>query len=201
MFAIPNDNNEGASRYLTYEQMNLINAFRGVFLEQASMSRLMQASLIFDTPCADAIFSRLMQSPQITFDTFSNYYGAEMSERAANLISQNLIIMRNLAIALKEKNEEEATSLLQQWNRNIDEVSDLFASMNPYWIKEQWHSLLYRYFQLNYQQMLALITEDCERSLRVFDRIRSVTVLMGDLMARGIMFGLSEIPFDTGTSE
>ncbi len=194
MLPIPNnDSNDSRSRYLTYEQMNLINTFRGASFELANMGRLMLVSMIFDTPCADVIFGRLIQNTELFYNTFSNYYSDETSEQVANLIGQGIINMRGLTEALKSKNEQEATSLLQQWQQSTNMVADLFASMNPFWVKEQWQNLLHRYVQLNYQQMLALLMEDCERALSIFDRIRALTVLMGDYMARGIMFGLTEM--------
>ena len=105
---------------------------------------------------------------------------------------QNIIIMRNLTYALMERDEQRAAALLEQWHSNIDTMSDAFAGLSPYWVREQWHSLLSRYVQLNFQQIMALLTGECAQSLNIFDRIKALTVLIGDYQARGIMWGLSK---------
>ena len=92
------------------------------------------------------------------------------------------------------KDEQTGAAILQQWNNNIDSQSDLFASMNPYWAGGQWHDLLYRALQLNYQQIMALLANECEQSLNIFNRIKDLMILIGDYQARGIMKRLTEIP-------
>ena len=89
------------------------------------------------------------------------------------------------------KDEQTAAAILQQWNNNIDSPTDLFASMNPYWAG-QWHDLLYRALQLSYQQIMALIANECSsrqhiRSYQGFDDHRR-------LSSEGNHERLTEIP-------
>jgi len=193
VFLIP-EKNQNQSRYLTYEQMNLINAFRGLNLDQAILSMLMVSAIIHNSQCANVIFARLLQVPYLAYNYFACYYGTEPAQQICNLMSQNIIMTKRLTEVLMAKDEQTGAAILQQWNNNIDSQSDLFASMNPYWAGGQWHDLLYRALQLNYQQIMALLANECEQSLNIFNRIKDLMILIGDYQARGIMKRLTEIP-------
>lgn len=192
MFPIP-DNNNAQTRYLTYEQMNLINAFRTINSNQAIYGKFLFDCIARDSPCFEAAYSRLLLVPQELFQIFSNYYSEEDAAGIYRLMMQDAIIMRNLADSVKDRDNEKANALLQQWHDNIDKLSDLYAGLNPYWSRTQWHELLYRQMQLTYQEMIASITDECPRAIEIFDRLRTLGITIGDYQARGIMHGLTEI--------
>ena len=152
------------------------------------------------SPCYEAAYSRLLQVPNETFAIFSNYYSEEDAANIYNLSMQGIIQMNRLASALVEKDEEGAIGAMEQWGQNIVLLSEAYARLNPYWSKEQWESLLGRNIQLTYQMMQAVIADDCQRSLAVFDRIKAHAIVMGDYQARGIIRGLL-LPEGFGQSE
>lgn len=194
MFTIANNNERLTQpRYITYEQMNLINTFREINMDLAIMGRMMVASLIFKSPCADAIFTRQLQIPSKMYNYFASFYGAESAQQIHNLVGQDIILMRRLTEALIARDEKEATAIMEKWYQNVDQLSDLFASLNPYWSKDQWHDLLFRYVQLNYQQITALLSNRYEQSLNIFDRIKELMILIGDYQSRGVMKNLGEV--------
>ncbi|HZK01853.1 MAG TPA: hypothetical protein VFC96_03220 [Anaerovoracaceae bacterium] len=189
MFEIPNGD-DVRSRYLTYEQMNLINAFRRISMNAAIFGRLMLDCMIRDSPCFEAAYSRLLQVSYDTFRIFSNYYSEDDSEKLYGLMMQDYILMKRLVESLVAKDEQAAADTMQLWRENISKIADQYAMMNPYWTKEQWETLLSRNLQLVYQQILALFADDCPRAFNIFDRIKSLSILIGDYQARGIMQNL-----------
>lgn len=192
MFKIPNNDNE-PMRYLTYEQMNLINAFRNINQNYATYERFTLDCTLLNAPCFEAAYSRLLGVPYDAFRIFENYYSEENAAALYNLMVQDAILMHNLTNALIARNEEAADSVMQQWTQNIDAISELYARLNPYWTREQWNNLLIRNMQLNYQQILTLLSGDCARAFDIYDRIRSQAILIGDYQARGIMRALESI--------
>ncbi|GAB1476843.1 hypothetical protein MASR2M70_16790 [Bacillota bacterium] len=149
--------------------------------------------IMMNSPCFEAAYSRLLLVPYDAFVIFSHYYSEADAAILYNLMVQNVITKRNLMDALIARDGVAATATLEQWRRNNEILADQYASMNPYWTKEQWNSLLDRDMQLKYQQMLALITGECPRTFDIFDRVKAQAVLIGDYQARGIMRGLRSI--------
>lgn len=143
MEPIPNEPIPDTNRYLTYEQMHLINSFRFFMLDMAIYSRFIASCIIIYKDCFDVVFARLLQVPYDSFQQMSTYLGRQEAERYYNLINQHLIIMVELLRAMETGNQQETDALLKKWYQNAEESANYLASINPYWTKEQWHNLFY----------------------------------------------------------
>lgn len=122
MDPIPHENAPVTDRYLTYEQMNLINSFRTSSLEMAIFSRFVASCIIIYGDCFDALFARLLQVPAEIFQEWVTYMGRDTAEKYYNLLTQHIIIMVELLQAIKAGNQQEADRLLTNWYKNADET-------------------------------------------------------------------------------
>lgn len=192
---IPDNSNDRPSRpgrFITSEQMNLINRFRFNNIDHAQMLRLMISSHVDSTPCADTAFSRMTDVSYRVYLALLNYYSAELSEEMYNIIAQNFILIRNLTTALKEKNQEATTAALRLLNENSNRIAELYNRMNPYWSESRWQNLMNRYIRLVYLAIFNLIGRNCELAYDIFDRIvAALMITMGDYMAEGIIWSLN----------
>jgi hypothetical protein len=195
---IPTDGDDRL-RYLTYEQMNLINAFRSINVNYAVFSRFMFDCMVRESPCFEAAYSRLLLVPYETFQIFSNYYSEEDGTKIYNLMVQDIVFMKRLTEALIDRDEKDALEIMRRWEENIGLLSEQYASLNVYWTREQWQSLLLRNFHLVYQQILSVVADDCSLSFGIFDRVKSLATLIGDYQARGIIRGLTMSPESVDT--
>lgn len=187
MGAIPLETAPVQDRYLTYEQMNLINSFRSFTMDMEIFKRFVASCIIIFENCFDALFARLLQVPYESFQQMSTYLGGDAAEKYLNQINQHIIIMVELLKALKAGNQQEVDELVVKWYQNADSTASYMASVNPYWSREQWQSLLYRDLSMTLSQAMAMTTKDYSKSVEIFDQLRFHSILMGDYMARGMM--------------
>lgn len=191
MFPIPTCNRFDGSRYITYEQMNLINEFRLHSLEYAMWSRALATSLKFRTDSIDAVYERLLREPVDIYRAARNFYGPEMSEQYLDYLTQQVINYRNLTEALINNDYQNADRYWQNWRKTGDQIADFLARINPYWERSQWQRLLEEYHLMVYYQILAIISGDYRREIDIFDRIVDHTISMADYMSRGLMLNLA----------
>lgn len=137
MFQIP-DNTTSPQRYLTYEQMTLINQFRQAAYNLAMWSYTYANALKDKANGADAIYAKLHETNYQYSHLLSQFYGQEISESYLNLLTQFGIGFRSLLEAMFSGNQEQADASLKEMYQIIDEASNFFASLNPYWDREQW---------------------------------------------------------------
>lgn len=187
MEPIPQETAPAQDRYLTYEQMNLINSFRAFTMEMAIFKRFTATCIILYKDCFDALFARLLQVPYDSFQQMATYLGRERAMTYYNLVNQNVIIMVELLQAMQAKDNQKADALLVSWYHNADEIAEYMASINPYWTREQWQRLLYQDLQMTVNQALAMQVRDYTKSVQIFDQIRHHAILIGDYLAIGIM--------------
>lgn len=180
-------------RYLTYEQMNLINEFRYQTFLLGLWGRALIISIRYDLPNADATYRRLLEVPTAIYENLSTFYGMEQAERYINLLTQYLINFRDLIIAMKAGDSTGAGAAWQRWNQNVEDISSFFAQLNPYWDREQWRSLLYQYNQLIYQHILSILTDEYDQEILINDRILYHTALIADYQSRGLLHNLAPL--------
>lgn len=180
--------------YLTYEQMNIINEFRFHVLELAIWGRSLALSLKYKLPDTEAIYARLLEVPSHFYDSMSTFYGQEIAEQFLNLLTQHLISFRTLTEALLSGDQAAADASLKQFYANADQISEFFARLSPFWDKRQWQNLLYQYIQMIYYHIQAIVTENHAMEIQIFDRIQYHTVLLGDYLARGVLYQLASLP-------
>lgn len=191
MFTIPTCNRLDGSRYITYEQMNLINEFRLHSLEYAMWSRALATVLKFGTDSIDAVYERLLREPVDIYKVARNFYGPDMSEQYLDYLTQQVINFRNLTEALINNNYQKADHYWKSWNHTGEQIADFLARINPYWDKAYWQRLLEEYHLMVYYEILAILTGDYKREIEIFDRVIDHTIIMADYMSRGLMLNLA----------
>ena len=193
MIAIPTCNRLDGSRYITYEQMNLINEFRLHSLEYAMWSRALANALKFQTESIEAVYERLLREPADIYRTARNFYGPEISEQYLNYLTQQVINFRNLTEALINNDHLKADESWRNWNRTAEQIAEFLARINPYWERAQWVQLLQEYHLMVYYEILAILSGDYGRGIDIFDRVVDHTIIMADYMSRGLMMNLVNV--------
>lgn len=200
MIPIPTCNRLDGSRYITYEQMNLINEFRLHSLEYAMWSRALATVLKFQTDSIDAVYERLLQEPVDMYKVARSFYGPEISEQYLNYFTQQVIAYRNLTEALINGDYQKADQYWKSWNDTGDQIADFLARINPYWERAQWQQLFQKYHLMVYYETLAIITGDYKKEIEIYDRIIDHSTIMADYMSRGLIQNLASDSPETSPS-
>lgn len=191
---MPEDQGTSTNQYLTYEQMNLINDYRYYIQQMPIWARALAISLKYNLPSANVTFARFLQIPVALYDNVSTFYGMQAAEQFTNLLTQHIIIYRDLALSLVNKNNEEASANLAKWYQNADAIADFLARLNLYWDKEQLRVLLYQYKQMLYSELQAIISGDDQREIQINDRALYHSTLISDYISRGLLHNLRNLP-------
>ena len=183
-----------ARPYLTYEQMNLINDYRYFLHQMPIWARALAISLKHNLPNANSTFARFLQVPSALYSNVSTFYGMEAAEQLVNLLTQHIIVYRDLALALINKNHAEANANLAKWFQNADDIADFMARLNLYWDREQVRNLLYQYKQMLYTELQAIVSGNDQWEIQIHDRAIYHSTLIADYIARGLLHNLTAIP-------
>jgi len=116
------------------------------------------------------------------------FVGDEATEKYINLLSQYIILLQSLFIAQINNDVNSIDDLTKQIYQNTKERAALFAQMNPYWSQSEWITLMNAFTQMQIEEATTFLTRDFDRNIEIFDRILSLTTIMGDYFSEGLMF-------------
>lgn len=174
--------------------MNLFISIRNIFSNFAIWEYAYAIALAEGSPRADSIFERLLSVPTEVNRFFSQYYGEQAADTLLELQTRSIAVYRSLLIAMLEGDSEGASGRLTELYDLADQIAELFASLNPYWSKANWNSLLRRFVQSQFRTSFAIISNDHVQGIRLFERTIGIARLIADYMARGIMANINPIP-------
>lgn len=177
-------------QYITYGQMNLINDFRSHWNELAIWIRSYMVSTITGFSNITAISNRLFRIPSELGGMLEPFFGKDLAERFQHLLLVYIVNMQHLIAAQNARDQSACDAAVAALHRSADEISTFLASINPYWDKNHWESLLYQLNNMISTEMIAMLLEEHDRELDIRDRMLKHTLMTGDYMARGVMHAL-----------
>ena len=111
-------------------------------------TRMLLISIAENLKDLDATQACLLRNPKDIADVFRKYYGNVVANKIQQLLTEHLTIGKDLIVALKNKNQEQATMLNTKWYQNADEMAEAFSSINPFYPKEEIRNMLYEHLRL-----------------------------------------------------
>ncbi|QOX64639.1 hypothetical protein FRZ06_15460 [Anoxybacterium hadale] len=188
-----------ASGYITYGQMNIINDFRMLWTEIAIWLRSFMVSTITEFSDSKAISNRLYRIADDFKDKLQPFFGMEIAQNIQQLLLWYIVNMQTMITALYYKDPVTVDNAVTSLYRISDELADYLASVNPYWSKNQWLSLLNGLNEMIIAEEVALIGSEYEKEIDIRDRIFRQARLLGDYTAAGVMHYLvpEEHPIQT----
>lgn len=168
-------------------QMNLVFRLRMIWRELATWLRTYMVSLYAGVGNTEAISQRLFRLPLEYGSILRIFFGDQITERYITLMTRYIALLQSLLIARINNDIDSINSLTQQIFQNIDERADFLAGINPYWQKSQWLSLLTSFNRLQIEEATSFLTRDYTRNIEIFERILSLTNVIGDYFSEGII--------------
>jgi len=169
------------------KRIELNNAFRKLWEEHVMWTRSFIISTAADLGDLPYVTARLLRNPQDFAKEFQKYYGAEHAKKFAQLLTEHLTIAAELVNAAKAENKEAADNARKKWYQNADEIAEFLSSINPYWNKRAWQSMLYNHLKITEQEAALRLSGQYAADVALFDEIETQALDMADFMTLGIM--------------
>lgn len=175
------------NNYLTYDQVNIIIAFLKLWLDLATWMRIYIKAMIYDTRNLQSVKNYLLYLPSEFYDTFRVFYGGIAAQKLMDLLTEFIVSAMKVIESLKYGDTVLSDSRIIEWYGVADKLSSFLARTNVYWDENQWKYLLYEYIKLKIDEINAVINDDYEGEIRIYNSIEDIIFLISSYMARGII--------------
>lgn len=135
----------------------------------------------------DATQTRLLQNPKDIANVFRKYYGNAIANRIQQLLTEHLVIGKDLIVALKDGNQEQATILNAKWYQNADEMAEAFSSINPFYPKDEIRRMLYEHLRLTTSEVDNRLKGNYAEDIRSYDMVQKEILRMSQFFVNGIV--------------
>lgn len=163
------------------EQMNL------VWEQHIMWTRMLLISIAENLKDLDATQARLLRNPKDIANVFRTYYGANVANQIEKLLTEHLVIGKNLIDALKNNNQNEAMELNKKWYQNADDMAEAFRSINPFYPKEEIRKMLYEHLRLTTDEVNARLKGDYMADINAYDMVQKEILRMSGFFVDGIV--------------
>lgn len=181
-------NNDFPNDYwFSINQVNLMEQMNLIWLEHILWTRMLLISIASNLQDLDATQTRLLQNPKDTANIFKKYYGNNTADTIQKLLTEHLVIGKNLIVALKNNNEKLAKELNNKWYKNADEMAIAFSSINPFYPREQLRQMLYKHLSLTTDEINARLKKDFSADIKAYDMVQKEILYMANFFSNGIV--------------
>ena len=181
------DNAQNTSYWVSMNQVQLLQQMNLVWEQHIMWTRMLLISIAENLKDLDATQARLLRNPKDIADIFRRYYGNVVANRIQQLLTEHLVIGKDLIVALKNKNQEEATKLNTKWYQNADEMAEAFSSINPFYPKEEIRNMLYEHLRLITNEVNNRLQGNYVADINSYDMVQKEILKMSQFFVNGIV--------------
>jgi hypothetical protein len=183
MITLPAENN----LCLTFEQMNINSMFQGLWTQLSVLMRSTIYSTLLSLPSKDAMLEGLFDLPGEFKNAFQMFYGAEISQKFANLFTGFLGSAVQVMEGFKANDQEAIDQGTKGWYQNGHEIAVFLGAINLFWDSRQWSLLMNQYINLQIQMILFISSGEYKKEVEILNRVFDLASIMGSYMARGVI--------------
>lgn len=136
-------------------------------------TRMLLISIAENLKDLDATQARLLENPKDIANIFRRFYGDVVANKIQQLLTEHLVIGKDLIVALK--------------NKNADEMADAFNSINPFYPKEEMRKMLYEHLRLTTDEVNRRLQGDYIGDINAFDKVQIEILKMSQFLVNGIV--------------
>lgn len=174
-------------KYLTYDQMNILTAYEKLWIKLSVWLRTYIKADIYDTRNLKSVTNYLNSLPSTFYPIFSTFHGSQAAQNLVNILFNFIQAAMGAVEAMKYGDNELASSRIIKWYQIADQLSSDLARINVYWDENQWKNLLYQFIKLTVDEINAIVNDQYEEEIQIYDRIEDIVFLIASYMARGII--------------
>ena len=186
IYIYPNDM-QNSSYWISMNQVQLLKQMNLVWEQHIMWTRMLLISIAENLKDLEATQARLLRNPKDIADVFRRFYGIAVANRIQQLLTEHLVIGKDLIVALKNKNQEEATRLNTKWYQNADEMAEAFSSINPFYPREEIRNMLYEHLRLTTNQVNNRLQGKYVEDINSYDMVQKEILKMSQFFVNGIV--------------
>lgn len=169
------------------KQLQLSNTLRMLWEEHVAWTRMTIISIAEGLPDEEVVTKRLLRNATDMAAAFRPIYGDAIATKLGDLLTEHLMLAYQLVKAAKAGDSATAAKVEKQWYRNANDIAAFLASINPYWSKAQWETMLHDHLKLTKQQAVLRLSKDYVADVAIYDQIERQALEMADMMTAGII--------------
>lgn len=171
----------------TAEQNAVIDTFRSMWQQYFLNVIKLVINILCGLAGTVAVTEQLKESLQDFVAEFEKYYGFESAQKFEILLDAYTIVAIKLMESIKDGDLTTARFSRLDFAQIADEISDLFASVNPYWEKGTWEDLINKHTALVEQQFVYRCGDFDYSQIMENPYIKNQLIEISDYMAEGII--------------
>ncbi|WP_231506383.1 acetylglutamate kinase [Paenibacillus sp. UNC451MF] len=160
---------------------------RALWEQHVYWTRLTVNSIIDGLPDEKETTARLLRNPADFAEVLKPLYGEDIAKRFADLLTDHLAIAAELVKYLRAGNALAASDARKRWFANADDIANFLSSINPYWSKEEWRSMMYEHLRLLSDEVATRFAGNYQQNVALGDQIESQALGMADVMMKGVI--------------
>lgn len=182
-------NNENLLSY-TYEQVNVINAFRILNTRLTYLLRFYIVESITGLGNPEEVFEEILKQPleESQLTTAIPGFTEDYSPIALAYFTE----LKTLIDGMLSGDQAKANESIRRLYELSDENAKILAQLSPYWDEEKWRDLFYRYNRNLVAEVIAIKSGDYNEALNIFESLMQIAQTQGDYYAEGFIHFLPE---------
>lgn len=173
--------------WISIHQVNLLKNMNLVWEQHIMWTRMLLISIAEELNDLDPTEARLLKNPKDIAAIFRNYYGNAIANQIEKLLTEHLVIGKNLIVALKNNDQNSARKLNDEWYQNADKIAEAFSSINPFYPKEQVQHMMYEHLRLTTDEVAARLRKDYVSDIKAYDMVQKEILEMSEFFVNGIV--------------
>lgn len=179
--------NQNNNYWVSMNEVRLLEKMNLVWEQHIMWTRMLLISIAENLKDLEATQTRLLRNPKDIADVFRPYYGNNVASEIQRLLTEYLTIEKDLIVALKNKDQEQANELSTKWYQNADRMAEAFSSINPFYPKEEIRRMLYEHLRLTTEEVNARLRGDYVADINAYDRVQKEILKMSRFFVDGIV--------------
>ncbi len=181
------DYNQNNDYWVSRNEVRLLEQMNLVWEQHIMWTRMLLISIAENLKDLEATQTRLLRNPKDIADVFRPYYGNSVASEIQRLLTEHLVIGKDLIVALKNKNQEQANALSTRWYQNADRMAEAFSSINPFYPREEVRRMLYEHLRLTTEEVNARLKGDYVADINAYDMVQKEILKMSSFFVNGIV--------------
>lgn len=185
IYIYPNYNSN--DYWISINQVKLLEQMNLVWEQHIMWTRMLLISIAESLKDLSATEARLLRNPRDIANVFRIYYGNKIASQIQMLLTEHLTIGKNLIVALKNNNQEQAKMLNEKWYKNADDMAEAFSKINPFYPKEEVRKMLYEHLRLTSNEVNARLKGNYREDINAYDMVQREILKMSQFFVNGIV--------------
>lgn len=179
--------NQNQNYWISNNEVQLLKQMNLVWEQHIMWTRMLLISIAENLKDLEATQTRLLRNPKDIADVFRPYYGNNTANEIQRLLTEHLVIGKDLIVALKNQNQEQANLLSTKWYQNADSMAEAFSNINPFYPKEEVRRMLYDHLRLTTDEVKARLRGDYVADINAYDNVQKEILKMSQFFVDGIV--------------